>query len=490
MDGSDSGTPNPLNPMSGNDPMPDNSPISNNMPEIPESRPASAMPEMREARPVRPAPRPVNHDIVDPMMRSAARNNAPAPSAPKPEIVAEESFDTLTMDGGDSLETLTQDVIATNTPPKMQTISRADEPNLVAKDSIVEPAGKKSSKKKPLIIGAIILLLVALACAGAAVAMMMLGNKGDQISKAIEKVISGELPTIVTVQGSIETTAEAQDGTAAGNTTIDFNGTFDTTSSMNKVSADVAMNLGNNNNLLLSVEELQNKTGTTYFKVSGLSDLVSNPIMASFSDFSGLLEAADNNWILVSDDFNSSMEDLDLFDNPSTCLINAFSTLPQYSNDIISKYKANPFIESSTNNLDIAKKSGTLYRLSFNSNKLSAFANSLNNNGFVNELNACMDNTASNSGTSATMIEDIFSNFPILYAEVDDNNNFTRFYFKVNSSDENVSSTTTADITLTYPKEFKITEPADYITMSNLLSGVMSSLINNTTDTTNSTTGQ
>lgn len=488
MDGSDSGTPNPLNPMSGSDQMPDNSPISNNMPEIPESRPASAMPEMREARPVRPAPRPVNHDIVDPMMRSAARNNVPTPSAPKPEVMVEESFDALTMDNGDSLEALTQDVIATNNPPRMQNIHRADEPNLVAKDSIVEPAGKKSGKKKPLIIGAIVLLLVALACAGTAVAMMMMGNKGDQISKAIEKVISGELPTIITVQGSINTTTEAEDGT--GNMMIDFNGTFDTTSSMNKVSADIAMDVGGEDDLLASVEELQNKTGTTYFKVSGLSDLVSDPSMAALSEFSGLLEAADNNWILISDDFNNSMKDLDIFDNPSTCLINAFSTLPSYSKDIMGKYKANPFIESSTSNLEIDKKSGTLYRLSFNSDKLSAFANSLNNNGFVNELNACMNNTASNSGTSATMIENIFDNFPILYAEVDDNNNFTRFYFKINSDDENAASTTTADITLTYPKEFKITEPADYITMSNLLNGVMATLLNNATDTTTSTTGQ
>ena len=55
MDGSDSGTPNPLNPMSGG------------MPEMPKARPTSAMPEFKEAKPVT---RPANHGVIDPMMRS------------------------------------------------------------------------------------------------------------------------------------------------------------------------------------------------------------------------------------------------------------------------------------------------------------------------------------------------------------------------------------------------------------------------------------
>ena len=480
MDGSDSGTPNPLNPMSGNDQTPDNSPMSDNMPEIPESRPVSTMPEMKEARPMRPVPRPVNHDIVDPMMRSAPRH-----TTPEPNTVVEESFDSLSMDDGDSLETLAQDVIATNAQPITRAVRPSNEPDLVAKDSIVEPAGKKSGKKKPLIIGAIILLIVALACAGTAIAMMMLGNKGDQISSAIEKLMSGEMPTIITVQGEIETTAQTDDGTSAGKSVIDFNGTFDTTSSMNTVSADISMDFGSGTNIPISIEEMQNKTGSTYVKISGLNNLVSNPNIPLATEFGGLLQAADSNWILVSDDFNDSMEDLDIFDNSSACLVNAFSTLPQYSKDIISKYKANPFIESSTNNLDITTKSGTLYRLTFNSNKLSAFANSLGNNGFVNELNACNGNAASDEGTSSTMIEDIFSSFPILYAEVDNNNNFVRFYLKTTSENDGVGSTTVADIELTYPKEFKITEPADYIMMSDLLNNVMATLLNNTnTDTT------
>ena len=512
MDGSDSGTPNPLNPMSGG------------MPEMPKARPTSAMPEFKEAA---PAPRPVNRGVVDPMMRSVPHRNNPTP---EPTTMVEETFDSLAVDDN-SLNALTQDIATTSGPSRAEVVqtetintdlSGLDGPNLVAKDSIVEPAGGKKSKKKAFTIGAIVFILIALICGVAAVVVIMLGNNGDRLSKAIEKALNGEMPTIISAQGKIESSTEVADSyvqtdaVSTGNLTIDFNGTFDTTSNMNKVSADIMMDYGSGQTIPLTIEEMRNKTGDTYFKFSGLNNLInmfgstalttdasttsdvavncadsagcsgtdctncvstSTTTSSLVSTFGGLLEAANNNWILISDEFGEEMKGLDLFDNTSTCLINAFSTLPNYSNDIIAKYKANPFITSSTENLGIAKKANTLYRLTFDSNKLSAFSNSLGNNGFVNELNACTSSTASNSGTSATMIEQIFDNFPAMYVEIDDNNNFTRVYFQLNTTSGATSNATTADISLTYPKEFKISEPTDYITMSQLLSNVMSNLL-------------
>ncbi|MBQ3292972.1 hypothetical protein IJG93_01520 [Candidatus Saccharibacteria bacterium] len=513
MDGSDSGTPNPLNPMSGG------------MPEMSKARPTSAMPEFKEAKPVT---RPANHGVIDPMMRSVPHHDNPTPES---DTMVEETFDSLAVDDG-SLSALTEDIATSSGPSRAEVVqttetidtnlSGLDGPNLVAKDSIVEPVGGKGGKKKAFIIGAIVFILIALICGAAAVAVIMLGNNGDKVSKAIEKVISGEMPTIISAQGKIEGSTELADSVqtntaTTSNLTIDFNGTFDTMSNMNKVSADVMMDYGNGQNIPLTIEEMRNKTGDTYFKISGLnniinmfgssslttnttnttSDIVTNCIdsvgctglectncistststSSLVSTFSGLLEVANNNWILISGDFGEDMEGLNIFDNSSTCLINAFSTLPSYSKDIMAKYKANPFIKSSSDNLGIAQKANTLYRLTFDSEKLSAFSNSLGNNGFVNELNACMDSTASNDGTSATMIEQIFNNFPTMYAEVDDNNNFTRFYFQINVASGSTSSATTADISLSYPKEFKISEPTDYITMSQLLSSVMSSLL-------------
>ena len=537
MDGSDSGTPNPLNPMSGGTGGRDAQRFTApETPTIQPVQPTQSMPEMREAS---PTPRPISQGVIDPMMRSVSHHNTPTPEV---DTMIEESFDSLAVDD-DSLNMLAQEVATTAAPSRAEVVqteaintdlSGLDGSNLVAKDSIVESIGDKKSKKKFFTIGAIALLVIALICGITALIIIMVSNNSDPVSKAIEKMLGGGMPTIVTAQGKIEVSTEATTSSSTNNsvgvpnTVIDFNGTFDTTSNMNKVSADIAMNYNDNQTVPITIEEMRNKTGDTYFKISGLTNIVntlnSSALTTSGTDstdasasasletncisdvgcvgsectngcddgavvynpfsilsrFGGLLEAADNTWILISDNFGDEMEGLNIFDNSSTCLINAFSTLPQYGKDIASKYKANPFIESSTDNLGIAKKTNTLYRLTFNSNKLSAFSNSLGNNGFVNELNACMGGTASNTGTSATMIEEIFSKFPAMYAEIDNDSNFTRFYFDINMGDSETSTAATADISLSYPREFKISEPTDYIPMSQLLSETMSSLFNST----------
>ena len=567
MDGSDSGTPNPLNPMFGS--KEGTKVPSSNMPEMSTAPSAQTSPEEKAAAPRIKAD---SYGAVDPMMRSVARHHDRPVATPdnvarpavepnnttvKPTTLTEETFDALSIDDG-TIDMLAEDFVATNeepprtevpqTPVASTNFNRPSGPDLVAKDSIVEPAGKDNHKKRTFLIGAFAFLAIALICGAAAVAVVMMNNNGDRVAKAIEKVFGGEMPTIVTAQGKIETSIATSDSTAVDsvsttNTIIDFNGTFDTTSSMNKISADISFEYGADQVIPLAIEEMQNKTGDTYFKISGLTkamnalttntpgsntadtsnssstdtttttnctavvesscqciqapcdcpdpDVINcidgdgtatyTPTLSLISSFSGLFQAADNTWILISNDFAGSMEDLDLFDNSSVCLINTFSTLPKYSKDILSKYKANPFINSSTENLGIDKKANTLYRLTIDSNKLSAFANSLGNNGFVNELNACMGGAASNSGTTATMIEQIFGNFPTMYAEVDNDNNFTRFYFQKNSEDDSTSSATTADISLSYPKEFKIVEPTTYITMSQLLSGAMTDLLTNNT---------
>lgn len=504
MDGSDHGTPNPLNPIFGDIPetpmvQPDQleQPAQPDQVEQPEqpARPASAMPVMKEAR---PAPRPANHGVIDPMMRSVPRQNN---VAPKPTVTAEETFDSLVTDN-DSLEMLTQDITATSGPSKAEVLQTEiidtnlndlGTPDLVAKDSIVESADGKGKKKKGLIIFLIIFFILAIICgAGAVAAIMLNNNQDDKVTKAIEKVLNGEMPAIIAAQGTIESSASVSDDSGAvtpttSNLVLDFDGTFDTTSGENKVSADIAMNYGDNTDVSVSVEEMRTDAGDSYFKFSGLSSILNtfteNTTMSALaSSFSGLFEAADDNWILISDEFGDSMENLELFDNSSTCLINAFSTLPNYSSDIITKYKANPFITSSTENLGITKKANALYRLTFDSDKLSAFSNSLGNNGFINELNACAGTTASNSGTTSTSIEAIFSNFPVMYVEIDNDNNFTRFYFQINVDSGNASSAVVADVSLSYPKDFKISEPADYITMSQLLNDVMTKML--TTDTT------
>ena len=534
MDGNPEGTPNPLNPMSGSvdtddvvQPATFTRPVNyseaNDVPAktstpIPEATPASEPtfePEpVHESAPVResiPVSTPhVNHSVVDPMMRPVARRTETAPTNTVDDIPAAENFDTLGMDSSvmDELTSSHTDTASTQ--------------NLVAKDSIVEPAKGGNGKKRGLIIGAIVFLMVAIICGAAAIAIMMLGNNDDRVSKAIDKLINGGLPNIITVQGDISSTTNgASDITSLANSfSIDFKGTFDTSSSLNKVEAGVNATLTTGQEVSLDVEEMRTKDGNTFFKVSGLKNLlnsgssdtlelnttkestaeitldcvntncsdgdtctdncmsVQEPQESVLSMYSGLFDVVDNQWIMVSDTFARSMSGSELFDNSSTCLINAFGTLSQYSSDIAKKYKENPFVTYSTDNLEIAKKKDNLYRLGIDSSKASAFANSLSNNGFINELNACTGNTATNVNVSSSAIDKLFANFPTVYIEVDENSNITRVYLKTIIESDGASTTVKADLGLSYPAEVKITEPTEYTDMSTLLSAMMSELFN------------
>lgn len=598
MNGDPEGTPNPLNPMSGtasgaDSPRPDEAeatgtgaladePASTSdnltsafdtpadfaepsaapigtpiepedisvgtaMPEIETPVSAPVTPEM----PVAKQPSRVNHSIVDPMMRPVSRPNLAANANTAQQAGSEndkpqnQNFDTLTMESISIEELQPQLTSDANT-------------NFVAKDSVVEPAGgKKGGKKKAFMIGAIVFLMVAIICGATAVAVVMLNND-DRVTKAIDKLLNGQVSSIVQVKGVIDSTTEricdsdepdAETGTeteadtktdTSSNTAdttvcgedslstskIDFDGTFDLKTSLNKISADIRTTYSNGSEFSLSLDESHNKSGDTFIKISLPEGLVSPSVNTTetvssnvaspsaedsedvtitetqtvtncandgdktncvstttsattsvFTLFRGLFEAINDQWILATDDFEETMQNSALFDNRTTCVINAFGTLPEYSSDLANRYKSNPFITYSTDKLGVSKKKDTLYRLGFDNQKLAAFSNSLSNNGFINELNACANSTATNEQTNARFVQQLLSNLPTVYVEIDDNNNFTRVYFKTTTVDGDDSTSINADLSLTYPTELKITDPDDYIPMSEIVERVSASAL-------------
>ncbi len=582
MNGDPEGTPNPLNPMSGNvgstsNPQPDeteatgtgtlggepvNTPTNSTgtsglsasfsnpsaepigtpvEPEdipvgmaTPEAEKVAPTPAMAEMSATRQQPR-VNHSIVDPMMRPVSRPN-PATNINTTRQTGHtndrpqnQNFDTLTMESI-SIEEL-----------QPQLTSDADT-NFVAKDSVVEPAGgKKGGKKKAFTIGAIVFLMIAIICGATAIAIVMLKND-DRVTKAIDKLLNGQVSSIIQAKGVINSGTEkicdpdesdAKDN-ANGNTTvnttvcgedslstskIDFDGTFDLKTSLNKVSADVQTTYSDGSQFSFSLDELHNKAGDTFIKISLPENIISPSLNTTetvasgsttspstetsedatvtetqtvtnctnagdatncvstttstttniFSLFRGVFEVINEQWILATDGFEETMQDSALFDNYSTCMLNAFGTLPEYSSDLVNRYKSNPFITYSTDKLGISKKKDTLYRLGFDSQKLAAFSNSLSNNGFINELNACANRTATNEQTNAKFVQQLLSNLPTVYVEIDDNNNFTRVYFKTTTTNGDDSTSIDADLSLTYPTELKITDPENYIPMSEIV---------------------
>lgn len=522
MNDNPEGTPNPLNsapgavsPASFAEPAATGpAPISETKPTqitITEPEPAAepaptAEPEMANPVPVtKPiATRPATATGPDPMMRPRGNNNFGASG------VKEDP------DGKIPFDEITEEIVASSV------ITPAPD-NFVVKDSVV---GSKGSKKKPLIIGAIALIMIAIICAAAAIAILVVNNTGtgDRVTKAIEKLINGETPNIINAKGTISSIPSADFGTAYS---IDLDGTFNLATSESEVSAEVSAAIGDDIHAVITVDEIRDEEGDTFFKIAGLNSLVTPTLKTNdciggeegtdgcapvtletenvtncigggtetncitdveeiststttglFSLYGKLFDTINDQWILVSGDLQESLEGLNIFNNSSACLLNATKTLPEYSKNIASSYKNNQFITYSTNNLEISKKKDTLYRLGYDADKLASFINSLSNSGFMNELNACMGNSATNINVSADAIKEIFANFPAVYVEIDDNDNFTRVYFESDMTimDGNVADVT-ADFSISYPGKLQIETPDSYIGISTIMNNALVNLL-------------
>lgn len=472
--------------------------------------PEPTMPEPAASEPVTPkftAPRPVPKmgGAIDPMMRRVPKQPAETLSR------SESSVDPLGMTN----ETI-DELRATPAP---------ETPDLVAKDSIVD-GGKKSGKKKAFVISAIVLLMIAIICGAAAIAVALVNNNGsDRVSQAIEKLLNGQTSNIVSLQGKIAMTAErlevdAEEETSAlesnlsetvassdenciegvncieveetdtsvslslvpffTNMSVDFDGTFDFNSSVNKVSAEMSSELEDGNELALKIDELTTKDGSTYFKLSGLSDIATSVTSGSemLAFYAGLLGAMDDEWILATDSASDSIiGGITMVDSTATCLLSEASKLSNFSKDLAEKYKANSFITYTADNLKISKRKNNLYRLGINNDKMTAFVNSLNGSSLAKEVASCAGTEATTPAFDSSAIRNLISNFSNVYVEVDENNNFTRIYVEAKNEVDNVASTAKLDLNISYPTELRVTEPSEYTSISELFTRMMTNAI-------------
>ena len=487
MNDSLEGTPNPLNPApeaeAPVDPMVESlagpggdfietpAPAMESEPPVAQAEPTGAsMPTMRPA-PVRMA-RPQSRAVVDPMMRP--RNHMPvmparAPMA-RPEVAA------TSTPAPEFEESMTQEPVGRETlgrtEPTEQIVRSMPMDDLVAKDSVVLPKpGKKS--KRGLVVAAAVLFLVAIVCGAAAVAMFLLSKDDSRVAAAINKALDNGLPSIIRVNGDITIT---QTEGEAPNVTAELDGTFDTKTKMSKVNAEATATLSNGQSLDFELDELQSKDGSTYLKltnVTGLADGLTGQV----------LQTIDGQWVMIpknstGSEFTKQLDTLGLQNNPSVCLSNALMSMPEYSKDIATEYRKNQFISYSTEKLQINRKKNPLYRLSFDENKFASFINGMSNSGLLNEFNACVGGNATNDKTSAAELSKIFGGYPTVYVEIDDKYNFTRVYFATEVDGANV----TADLALSYPTKIEVTEPAEYLDLSTLISEAMVKFMNGQND--------
>ena len=469
-------------------------------PTIAEPEPVAEPEPITEPEPVaEPVPRPVrptrvNYSTVDPMMRAgagaAARPVTPTPvAAPATSPVKQPAHNTFGMDEG----------LIDDLRPEMPTARPVEDmPELVAKDSIVEPP-KKSKGKKILTFFLVLIILGGLGCGAAAVTMYFLNNNSsDRMEKAIEKLLSGDMPSVIGIQGTISTTnnSVADSGASAlGSANIDLNGTFDFANGTNAVNARANLDFGALK-LSLVIDETHSKEGDTFVKIRGLDGLkggtedgeegatncigggdmtnCSSAASDSIMDiYSQLFSAIDNRWILLPESVEDTLGELQITtDNSTTCVVEALSTTPGWGKELAQKMEKNQFISYSTENLEISKKKNALFRLSIDKTKLSAFVKSIENTKLIGNLEGCAGD-GEEEDSVVNGLQAMLESLPTLYVEVDDNYNFTRLYFKTTSD----GSTTTVDVNLSYPGKFEYSEPEEYTDIDTIMSNLVTSLV-------------
>ena len=434
--------------------------------------------------------RPAAPRMVDPMIRRVrrpAQNTTPIGGAMSEDLPPRDMRyeDSVSGAGQDTLqENLTQENLTANTnkpsnvasKEAILTMESAEDMEPSTKGSVVEKAGPK----KPRVwVGILIGIVIAAIIAGVATVLALtLLKPVDAVPAAVSKLISENRPKYLALKGEVDI-INNNSATEPAKMVIDFDSAFDSKTLGNFVTAEVTATLKDGSKFEFVADEVRTDDGDLYLRLDGVSDGIkklygtvtncaegdtnctTGAISTSTQMLNSAFEVIDGEWVRIPGSDFSVTNNLIEVDNTAQCMIGALGNLSSYNGDIAALYQANPFVNYSTDNIGIAKKSNTLYHLTLNEQTLTNFVNSMRGNGFKNELIACMGGKATNQDLTVAEVTEIAKQFPDVYAEIDGQNNFTRVYLTATSEDGMMRAT--ADLDLIYPTSINLEIPTDYM---------------------------
>lgn len=322
-----------------------------------------------------------------------------------------------------------------------------------------KPEEKKKSKKK-LIIGIICAVAGVGIIAGGAVAIAnVVMNQGDAVTRAISKLARGDGAKFFHIDGRVWV-----DGLAIGiskppvDIYLDYDATFGTDSTRGgEGSATLTVSPYASAPAELGFSAKIVPDDGYYVKITGMNniprmfaltvgDIIKLDLESAAKPILSIVSTYDDKWLSVS---QSTLEQLTKSASTSSneafqCIVSTVKRLPSYSDEIISYYKKNPYITSSTDNLGIiedptfkqglgnTEESNTIYRLGVDAKKFVDFVNEVEDSQFVKDILACTGRPESSVDADEITVEKVESllsenTSTAVYVEIDDNDNFTRF---------------------------------------------------------------
>lgn len=458
-------TPNPLNPTPEVGPTPE----PNN---ILDANPSEPMPESEQ-------PAPAETVVQE---ESATVGVAPAEPMPSAEPATQ------------AVETFTETVQVESLDPTGRPMEK-----------VVPQVEAPKKKSKTGLIVTIVILLVALICGGVAAALVLMNrNKPDAVAVAMSKLMSGEAPENVAIDGSIDILLNDKTSPIS-RVNINLDSDIIVGSAINTSSAVLTMTTQDNQDYSVKFDEVYAANGDLYFKVDGAmaaiedsgllnllwggqatksNDDAADPATKAYTDaVARAVEIIDGEWLKISTDELAQISSNVMTNSPATCIMNMVGDLDKNSNSTIQLYNKYPFINSTTEGVMIASKENPVYRVKINSENFAQFVNAMQNAGLTDNLYSCL-NWNGNVSVGEADVAEVVSELPKAYVEVNGNNEFSRLYVDSESSDGTMS--VIIDLGLSYPRNVNVMEPVEYTDFSEVIQKIMSGIFSipgNTTET-------
>ena len=349
-----------------------------------------------------------------------------------------------------------------------------------------QPKKSKAGLIAAIVVGCVLLIGGIVA----AVIMMMGTNKGDAVAAAMQKIMNGDAPKNVAIDGTIDILLNNK-SIPFKRININLDSDIMVGSMINTSSAVLTFTDNNNNDYSMKFEEVYAANDDLYFKIEGASDaikesgilnLMGNGLddedtAAELDAVIGLVKSAEGIYLRISSDEMNALKQQSAGNESSlTCVTDLVSNLDKNSNSAIQLYNKYPFIASTDENIPVASKQNPIYQIWVDDKNFYNYATEMQNTEIASSLYECLG-LDDNATITQEDITNITSKMPKVYTEVDADNNFTRLYLE--SDINNGIATATIDLGFSYPTNINVSEPVEYTDFSEFLQTIFKSMYSN-----------
>lgn len=397
------------------------------------------------------------------------------------------------------------------------------------------PTVAPAKKKKTGLIAGIIAVVAVLIIGGVAAAIAIIMNQPDPVTAAMNKIMSGNAPANVAIDGNIDI-AVNDEYSPISSVNIDLKSSGISSSMINDSKAVATVDIRNVGKFSVEFDEVYAGNGDLYFKIDGVADaldqsgilhmlnlssnvedcagdelcvseeLLTNCIdstdancvsdgyyvleeggqsmldeetLSYFTSLLGVVEVVDGEWLKISVDQLNMVSGGVTANSDISCITSLVSEINTNSNSAAELYRKNPFITATNKDVTLNSKNYPVYKVNIDSEKFANYVNSIQNANLSSELYSCLgwDN---NVQISTDDVADIVGTMPNIYAEVDNDKNFSRLYLVSDLNDG--EGTMTIDLGFSYPDHVNVSEPEEYKDFSEVLQEIMSSMFTIDTD--------